>query len=61
MSKELSPDKVKEQNNRVLISALTSLGIEATASGRNDLVIGEKKVRFYSYYELNSIDIRLCL
>jgi lipoate-protein ligase A len=51
MAKELSPDKVKAQNNSILIAALKSLGIEATASGRNDLVIGEKKVLLCSYYE----------
>ena len=40
---EQSPDKVKQQNNDVLISALKHLGVEAQASGRNDLVIHDNK------------------
>lgn len=34
----------KEQNNRILISALKSLGVPAEASGRNDLVTDGKKI-----------------
>jgi len=41
-------DKPKEQNidrnNRILINALSTFGVEAEAKGRNDLVVNEKKI-----------------
>jgi len=43
MEMEHSPDKVKQQDNEILISALKTLGVEAQASGRNDLVILDNK------------------
>ena len=33
----------KERNNSIIIGALRNLGIEATASGRNDLIVDERK------------------
>jgi len=46
MGEELNPDKVKEANNSILINALKSLRVEATTSGRNDMVVRDKKVNF---------------
>lgn len=34
----------KQRNNRILVAALKSLGIEAEASGRNDILTGGKKI-----------------
>ncbi|CAD8154418.1 unnamed protein product [Paramecium pentaurelia] len=39
----------KTINNDILINALLNLGIEAQASGRNDIVVGEKKVSGSAY------------
>ena len=43
----------KTMNNDVLIDALASFGVEAEASGRNDLVVGDRKVSG-SAYRLNA-------
>ena len=40
---ESSPDKVKQNDNEILIAALKNFGVEAQASGRNDLVILDNK------------------
>jgi len=44
MSDKWNPDKVKEKDNAILIAALKHLGVEAAASGRNDMVVKDKKV-----------------
>ncbi len=47
MAQDLDPDKVKHQNNTILLSTLKRFGIEAQASGRNDLVVNDKKVKLF--------------
>lgn len=39
----------KTMNNEVLLSAMRELGVEGEASGRNDLVVDDKKVSGSAY------------
>ena len=48
--KEFSTSNWKTQNNNLLIGALEDLGIKgATPSGRNDIVIGDRKISGSAY------------
>lgn len=44
-----------EENSRIIVKALLSLGIEARFSGRNDILVGEKKVSGCAFYEEKGI------
>jgi lipoate-protein ligase A len=44
-----SKEDFKTFNNQVLINSLKTLGIEAEASGRNDLKVGERKISGSAY------------
>lgn len=41
---DFNPDVQKESNNNFIVSALKKLSIDAMASGRNDILVGEKKI-----------------
>ena len=41
---DFDPNMQKELNNDFIVSALKNLSIDAVASGRNDILVGEKKI-----------------
>lgn len=41
---DFDPNVQKESNNDFIVSALKNLSIDAVASGRNDILVGEKKI-----------------
>lgn len=44
-----------EENSRVIVNVLATFGVEARFSGRNDILVGEKKVSGCAFYEENGI------
>jgi lipoate---protein ligase len=47
--KDFAQQDFKTMNNEVLIQSLESFGIKGEASGRNDLVVGDRKVSGSAY------------